>query len=213
MKRKRRTLKVARRHLQRQEARVSKYHLYSQEIQKRFKQVSRWFSNFKLYLIPWESKIRQIESHFGSVVSSYFIFHRWVLGLDILVSIIIMMFIITPEWLADHRNDAQRYNETKSFKEMPESIKKHADELNTILDFGGHAQYSMASNARKSKLASGKTEQYVFSWKAFTGWDFTIGNPETSSNLYMANVIKMRVIITFFCLTVIRLKEINLRNQ
>ena len=35
--------------------------------------------------------------------------------------------------------------------------------------------------------------RYLFCWKLFTGWDYTIGNSETSGNICMANVIKFRV--------------------
>jgi len=37
-----------------------------------------------------------------------------------------------------------------------------------------------------------QAEQYIFNWKLFTGWDYSIGNTETASNAAMATVIKLR---------------------
>ncbi|VDK67800.1 unnamed protein product [Litomosoides sigmodontis] len=232
MKRKRRALKVARRYLKRQQSKVSRWHLYKVEATRQWTAFGRWCSNMKIYLIPWEAKIKTIESHYGSVVSSYFTFLRWILSVNITMTIIMMLFVTIPEWLADSRGDPERYNRTYHIKVMKEKDILRADELNTILDFKGYFEYSllfygyyssetyfgdtvqysvpvayftvnlfilgysffiilqkMASNARQSKLAGGRAEQYVFNWKLFTGWDYSIGNAETSANFVMANEI------------------------
>lgn len=55
----------------------------------------------------------------------------------------------------------------------------------------------MALNARMSKLAGSKAEQYIFNWKVFTGWDYSIGNVEIAGNTAMAAVIKLRVRIFY----------------
>ncbi|KAF8381580.1 tmc-2 [Pristionchus pacificus] len=392
MTRKRKALIVAQKHLKKQQAKVSKVQLIRTDMSRGMKQFSRLFGNIKIYLIPWEKKIKQIESHYGSVVSSYFTFLRWVLGVNMMISVIMGIFVIVPEWLADAQNKFNRANMTAAIKVMPEDVRHRADSISTIVSLGARLlpifpsvlrllqsaqlprrndyiskfteapkyprpkgwalrstkktgrydpvarklvddlfeQYfsngkklrpdeaekrmrerndilpaqrmtfdqirnrittllsqkkehqrkehgnrqrryvkliddferdlaeegislddieeevdlerpldeddliitsdeiylansntccamkmkiplayflaniaiialsfvwilrKMAENARSSKMSSGKTEQYVFNWKAFTGWDFTIGSPETAANVYPANVIKFR---------------------
>lgn len=50
-------------------------------------------------LTPWEMRIKRIESHFGSVVASYFIFLRWVFWLNSFISLFICCFLMVPEVL------------------------------------------------------------------------------------------------------------------
>lgn len=52
--------------------------------------ISNWF-------IPWEQKIKAIESHFGSAVASYFIFLRWLFWVNVVIAFAIMAFVAIPE--------------------------------------------------------------------------------------------------------------------
>jgi len=50
-----------------------------------------------MWFIPWELKIKEIESHFGSVVASYFIFLRWLFWVNIVIAVAIISFVTIPE--------------------------------------------------------------------------------------------------------------------
>jgi len=59
--------------------------------------MSRELSNYIALLIPWEGRIKQIQSYFGSVVASYFTFLRWVFWTNIVQAVIAGGIIIVPE--------------------------------------------------------------------------------------------------------------------
>lgn len=63
----------------------------------KFKKVKREVYNFCALLIPWEIRIKEIESRFGSVVASYFVFLRWLFWVNIVIAGIFCLFVICPE--------------------------------------------------------------------------------------------------------------------
>lgn len=57
----------------------------------------REFANFLVIITPWEMRIKKIESHFGSVVASYFTFLRWIFWLNLANSLVMCSFVMVPE--------------------------------------------------------------------------------------------------------------------
>ncbi|CAK5089775.1 unnamed protein product [Meloidogyne enterolobii] len=198
MNRKRRTLRLAQKYLEQNESKVSKTHLYKEELVKRWRQFLRWLGNIWIYFVPWESRIKRIESQFGSVVSSYFTFLRWVICINFTITVVIIAFIVVPECIADAIADPERKNRTAGRKQISPEELRHANELAVVWHFDIFSFYKfyffnrIAKNARISKLSGTKAEQYVFNWKLFTGWDYSIGSAETAQNTAMAVVIKLR---------------------
>ncbi|XP_050076117.1 transmembrane channel-like protein [Anopheles maculipalpis] len=191
----------------------------------KWQQLLRELANLATYLIPWESRIKEIESHFGSVVASYFTFLRWLFWVNIVISVLLVVFIMVPEEIyVDPEKAKCDIRKTMSRQEL--ALTRN---FSTIWEFEGHLKYSplfygyystfsgaiawgynlplayfftglvvyiysfvatlkkMAENSRMSKLSS-KDDEYVFSWKLFTGWDYMIGHMETAQNR-MASII------------------------
>uniref|UniRef100_A0A8C4NFF8 Transmembrane channel-like protein n=1 Tax=Eptatretus burgeri TaxID=7764 RepID=A0A8C4NFF8_EPTBU len=102
-----------------------------------WRKVQRGLWNFISLFIPWEMRIKVIESHFGSGVASYFIFLRWLFGINIVLMAMTMAFIIIPEVLA-----GAPFGST-SRKQIPSDKMEEAQDLDTIWSLGGYLQYSV----------------------------------------------------------------------
>ncbi|XP_053687325.1 transmembrane channel-like protein [Sabethes cyaneus] len=191
----------------------------------KWRQLLREITNVSTYLIPWESRVKEIESHFGSVVASYFTFLRWLFWVNIVISSLLIVFVMMPEEIYNDREKVG-CDIRKTMSHQEQAISSN---FSTIWEFEGRLKYSslfygyystfsgaiargynlplayfltglmvyiysfvatlkkMAKNSRMSKLSS-KDDDYVFSWKLFTGWDYMIGHTETSQNR-MASII------------------------
>jgi len=55
--------------------------------------------------------------------------------------------------------------------------------------------HRMARNANES-TADGDDENFIFSWKMFTSWDYLIGNPETADNKFASITTSFKVTLT-----------------
>lgn len=97
----------------------------------------RWISNIGTYFIPWELKIKKIESQFGSVVSSYFTFLRWIIYLNVILTLLMAAIVVIPETIADATANRGRHNRGYTRKVIPPDEKRHADEMQVVWHYDG----------------------------------------------------------------------------
>ncbi|XP_034384024.1 transmembrane channel-like protein 3 [Cyclopterus lumpus] len=137
MRRKLKVLKQAREIVLKYEGRLTRTRGYQTAGADLLKKLSRVLYNIVVLFIPWEVRIKKIESHFGSGVASYFIFLRWLFGINIVLTIMTGAFIVLPELLA-----GAPFGTTRS-KTIPKEHMASAQDLDTIWSLGGYLQYSV----------------------------------------------------------------------
>ncbi|KAM6163823.1 transmembrane channel-like protein 2 [Rhynchocyon petersi] len=194
---------------------------YRMLMAKKWVKFKRDFDNFKTQCIPWEMKIKDIESHFGSSVASYFIFLRWMYGVNLVLFGLIFGLVIIPEVLM-----GMPYGSIPR-KTVPRAEEEKAMDFSVLWDFEGYIKYSalfygyynnqrtigwlryrlpmayfmvgvsvfgyslmivirsMASNTQGT-TSEGENDNFTFSFKMFTSWDYLIGNSETADNKYVS---------------------------
>ncbi|KAJ7311061.1 hypothetical protein JRQ81_006659 [Phrynocephalus forsythii] len=150
--------------------------------------------NFMVVFIPWEMRIKKIESHFGSGVASYFIFLRWLFGINIVLTIMTGAFVVLPEGYLQYSVLFYGYYG------QARKIGAAGYRLPLAYFLVGMAVFAysfiillkkMAKNSRLS-LASASDENYTFCWRVFCAWDYLIGNPEAAESKAAAIVNSIR---------------------
>ncbi|KAM9447115.1 transmembrane channel-like protein 1 [Clarias gariepinus] len=104
---------------------------------KKWMKIQRHFNNFKMACIPWEMKIKEIESHFGSAVASYFILLRWMFGINIILFCLSFGLVMFPEALM-----GLPYGSIPR-KTIPREEQAIASNLDIIWDIEGYLKYSI----------------------------------------------------------------------
>ncbi|XP_063786032.1 transmembrane channel-like protein 3 [Pseudophryne corroboree] len=137
MRQKLRSLKQAKEIVLKYEGRLTRTRGYQAAGAELWRKFIRLSYNFVVLFIPWEMRIKKIESHFGSGVASYFIFLRWLFGINIVLTILTGAFVVLPEILA-----GAPFGSTVN-KKIPDKEFPSAQDLNTIWSLGGYLQYSV----------------------------------------------------------------------
>ncbi|KAM6965410.1 transmembrane channel-like protein 2-B [Aplochiton taeniatus] len=114
-----------------------KLYAFKMMMTKKLIKFNRDFENFKTSCIPWERKIKEVESHFGSSVASYFIFLRWMYGLNMVLFGFVFGLVVLPEVMM-----GLPYGSIPR-KTVPREEQEHAMDLSVLLDFGGYCKYSI----------------------------------------------------------------------
>lgn len=86
--------------------------------------------------MPWESRVKEIESHFGSAVASYFTFLRWLFCINLVIFLTLTIFVAIPEILTADKN---RSGDRKIL--LPDESKKSTYFL-TLWEFEGVLKHS-----------------------------------------------------------------------
>ncbi|KAG9261505.1 transmembrane channel-like protein 1 [Astyanax mexicanus] len=114
-----------------------KLYAYKVMMRKKWMKFERDLENFTTACIPWEMKIKEIESHFGSSVASYFIFLRWMYGINMILFSLTFGLVMVPEALM-----GRPYGSIPR-KTVPREEQASAMDFAVLWDWGGYAKYSV----------------------------------------------------------------------
>ncbi|XP_041915835.1 transmembrane channel-like protein 2-A [Alosa sapidissima] len=191
---------------------------YKMMMKKKWIKFQKDFDIFKTSCIPWDKKIKDVESHFGSSVASYFIFLRWMYGLNLVLFSLTFGLVVIPEILM-----GLPYGSIPR-KTVPRAEQPTAMDYSVLMNFNGYCKYSVlfygyyndqrAVGPLKFRLplsyllvgigsfgyslmviittmandqdvgGDDADDEFTFSWKLFTSWDFLVCNPESADNKY-----------------------------
>ncbi|TSK53822.1 Transmembrane channel-like protein 3 [Bagarius yarrelli] len=194
IRRKLKVLKQAREIVLKYEGRLTRTRGYQAAGADLLKKLSRVLYNILVLFVPWEMRIKKIESHFGSGVASYFIFLRWLFGINIVLTIMTGAFIVLPEGYLQY--SVLFYGYYGNVRK----IGRAGYRLPLAYFLVGMAVFAysfitllrkMAKNSRLS-LSSASSENYTFCWRIFCAWDYLIGNPEAAESKGAAIVNNIR---------------------
>ncbi|KAM9323038.1 transmembrane channel-like protein 2-A [Pholidichthys leucotaenia] len=114
-----------------------KWYAYKVMMTKKWIKFQRDFANFRTACIPWERKIKEVESHFGSSVASYFIFLRWMYGMNLVLFGLTFGLVVIPEVLM-----GLPYGSIPR-KTVPRAEQATAQDYAVLMDFNGYCKYSV----------------------------------------------------------------------
>ncbi|KAK9974196.1 hypothetical protein ABG768_022302 [Culter alburnus] len=114
-----------------------KLYAYKVMMMKKWIKFQRDFENFRTSCIPWERKIKEVESHFGSSVASYFIFLRWMYGMNLVLFGLTFGLVVIPEVLM-----GLPYGSIPR-KTVPRAEQDTAMDYSVLTDFNGYCKYSV----------------------------------------------------------------------
>ncbi|KAG7265169.1 hypothetical protein CRUP_003610 [Coryphaenoides rupestris] len=156
---------------------------------KLLKKLSRLLYNIVVLFVPWEMRIKKIESHFGSGVASYFIFLRWLFGINIVLTIMTGAFIVLPE-VGDPLGGYLQYSVLfYGYYGHGRKIGSAGYRLPLAYFLVGMAVFAYSFIIL---LRNASDENFTFCWRVFCAWDYLIGNPEAAESKGAAIVNNIR---------------------
>ncbi|XP_060065749.1 transmembrane channel-like protein 3 [Ylistrum balloti] len=127
----------AKSYLEKHEGQLSRSRGYREKGARVWRRLRRLVTDTVASLTPWEVRVKAIESHFGTVVASYFLFLRWLIWINVYLMLIQVCFVIVPELIGgDSHGSIGR-------KSIPVSELGTSQELGTIWDAEGIVKYSV----------------------------------------------------------------------
>ncbi|KAL2100377.1 hypothetical protein ACEWY4_004771 [Coilia grayii] len=124
--------------------------------------------------------MRCLLGHYGSSVASYFLFLRWMYGVNIVLFTLTLLLVILPEGYAKYSVLFYGYYNSQS-EIGPLNFKLPlAYLIMGITTFGFSLVLLMKGMAGNVEVGGDGGSEYNFSWMMFSTWDYLVANPETA---------------------------------